>query len=116
MSSRGYRGSNSPTKAFTSEVSIMVILSMAWVSMNPSRLTMQGSCTSRCSAMRGAMIELSYACWTFSENSWIHPVSRADMASPWSLLMLMGPLMALLATAIMRGTRIADAMGSISHM
>ena len=43
-------------------------------------------------------------------------MSRPDMASPWSLLMLMGPLTALLATAMMSGVRMAAVMGSISHM
>ena len=38
------------------------------------------------------------------------------MASPWSLLMLMGPLIALLATAMMRGALMDAVMGIISHM
>ena len=38
------------------------------------------------------------------------------MASPWSLLMLMGPLTALLATAMMTGTLMDAVMGIISHM
>ena len=109
-------GSNSPTNFFTSAVSMTDILSIAWVRMNPSRLTMMGSWTSGCSAILGAMMELSYASWTFSEKSMTHPQSRADMASPWSLLMLMGPLTALLATAMTRGVLMAAVMGSISHM